>query len=61
MSYYKQIAIRYMLADADMRKQSRDHWMECHKRNVLSKREDLIIFSAQILAAYDLVDAEYPV
>ena len=57
MNYYEQAQMRYASATAEQRKASRDHWLKCHKENLESGREDLIIFSAQMLAVYDIVDA----
>lgn len=56
VDYYKQYAVRYMIADETTRKASKDHWTKCHARNIASGREDLIIFSAKILAAIALAD-----
>ncbi len=48
----------YKRASNELRRQSREHWTKIHKENMESGRSDLIMFSAQILAAYDLADAE---
>ena len=54
--YYRTAQERYMRADPETRKASREHWTRVHAENMKSGREDLIIFSAQILAAYDTAD-----
>ena len=56
MNYYKDYFLRYISASAAVREASRQHWLKCHAENVLSGREDLIIFSAQILASISLAD-----
>ena len=57
MDYYKTHAIRYLLADENTKKASWEHWRKCHAENIKSGREDLIIFSARIIANMALVDA----
>ena len=57
-NFYTERKEAYKKGTPDLRKQSRDHWTKIHKENMESGRNDLIIFSAQILAAYDLADAE---
>jgi hypothetical protein len=44
--------------DDNTRKASREHWIKCHKKNVDSGREDMIIFSGSILAMIALADHE---
>jgi hypothetical protein len=56
MNYYKNYFLRYISANEATREASRQHWLKCHAENVLSGREDLIIFSAQILASISLAD-----
>lgn len=56
MNYYKNYFLRYISANEATRKASRQHWLKCHAENVLSGREDLIIFSAKILASISLAD-----
>ena len=55
--YYKTYGMRYAAANDDMRRAAREHWTRCHAENLRSGRNDLIIFSGQILAQMDLVDA----
>lgn len=57
MDYYKTFFARYINSDAETRAASRDHWIKCHIKNIESGREDLIIFSAKILAAITMADA----
>lgn len=57
MDYYKTYMVRYAAADDSMKAASRAHWTRCHIENLKSGRHDLIIFSAQMLAAMDTVDA----
>ena len=58
IDFYKERAIAYKKASDELRKQSRDHWIAVHRENLASGRDDLIMFSANVLAAYDLADAE---
>ena len=51
MNYYKTYFFRYLHADEATRKASIEHWTRCHAKNVLSGREDLIIFSAKMLGS----------
>lgn len=55
--FYSSHTIRYIEADAQSRKESKDHWLKCHAENVASGREDMIIFSSKILAAISLAEA----
>lgn len=57
MDYYKTFFIRYLASDERTRTESREHWQKCHIENVRAGREDLIIFSAKILAAIQVADA----
>ena len=50
MNYYEDYKKRYAAADEKTKKASREHWKRVHAENLASGREDLIIFSAQILA-----------
>ncbi len=56
MNYYKNYFLQYIAAPEAIREESRRHWLKCHAENVLSGREDLIIFSAKILASIALAD-----
>lgn len=58
MTYYETTRERYKNASPEMRAATRDHWTKCHRQNIESGRPDMIIFSAQILAGYDLIDAD---
>ena len=55
--FYYKYAIKYSSADTETRKAAREHWTRKHAENILSNRFDLIVFSAQILAAMDLAEA----
>ena len=57
MNYYEQYKERYAAADEETRKASKDHWQRVHAKNLASGRQDLIIFSAQILAMICTIDA----
>ena len=56
MNYYERY-YRYFLESSDeMRQKSKAHWLEKHEENLKSGREDLIIFSASILAQICLAE-----
>lgn len=55
--FYSSHTVRYIEADTQSRKESKDHWLRCHAENVASGREDMIIFSSKILAAISLAEA----
>lgn len=55
--YYHTYFLRYLAASPELREASRQHWTRVHAENVLSGREDLIIFSAKMLGAIALADA----
>ena len=57
LHYYEMHFVRYLQADKETRKASRDHWLKCHRENIKADRDDLIIFSAKMLASIDLADA----
>lgn len=57
MDYYKVYIERYKTAPQEMQQQSREYWTKVHAENMQSGRHDLIIFSAQILAAITAADA----
>lgn len=57
-NFYKKYADRYRAADEQTRKASREHWTRTHAANMETGRNDIIIFSAQILAAIATIDAE---
>lgn len=54
--FYDTCFINYIEADEQTRAASRQHYLNRHKENLASGREDLIIFTARILAAYSLAD-----
>lgn len=54
--YYEYWLPKYMMADKATREASKKHWIKCHKENLKAKREDLIIFSAKMLATITLAD-----
>ena len=58
MNYYERYYEMFKNSNAEMRKASKEHWLKCHSENVASKREDLIIFSARILATIAMVESE---
>lgn len=55
-NYYKTYYDRYLAADARTRAESKAHWIACHKKNIASGRDDLIVFSGQILAEIALAE-----
>lgn len=57
LSFYENQIIRYLESDSETRQKSKEHWLKCHAENVLSGRDDLIMFTSKILAAY--MFAEY--
>lgn len=54
--YYKTYFFRYLKADPETRVASIEHWTKCHIENILAERDDLIIFSAKMLAAAVLAE-----
>ena len=56
--YYESMGERYRSATPEVRAASKDHWLKCHKENLASGRQDMIIFTAQILAQISLVENE---
>lgn len=55
--YHQTAQRRYMNADPETRKASREHWTKVHAENMKSGSPEAIAFSASILAAYDVADA----
>ena len=55
--FYYKYAVKYAAADQNTRQEAREHWTRIHAENILTGRHDLIIYSAQILAAMDLAEA----
>ena len=58
MDFYSNYKARYIAANPAERKAAREHWTRCHQENMMTGREDLIMFSAQMLAQIAVVDAE---
>lgn len=56
-NYYIEQGKRYKAASEELKKASRAYWTRIHAKNVKTGRADLIMFSGQVLAQYDLVDA----
>lgn len=56
MEYYKKYLERYMNADSNLRRQAKEHWTIVHAQNLESGRDDLIVFSAKMLASITLAD-----
>lgn len=56
LSFYENQIIRYLESDSEIRQKSKEHWLKCHAENVLSSRDDLIMFTSKILAAYTFAD-----
>lgn len=59
-SYYESVGERYRAASPELRAASKAHWIKCHRQNLESGRQDMIIFTAQILAQIAIVDSENP-
>lgn len=59
-SYYETVGERYRAASPELRAASKAHWIKCHRQNLESGRQDMIIFTAQILAQFAIVDSENP-
>jgi hypothetical protein len=55
--FYLQYAARYAAQPPEAKKAAREHWTRAHAENLLSGRFDMIVFSAQILAAMDTIEA----
>lgn len=56
--YYKKWAEMYRQASKANRAASKAHWIKTHRENIQSGREDLIMFSASILAEIALIESE---
>lgn len=56
MEWYKDHFLAYIKAAPEVREESRKHWIRCHKENISSGREDLIIFSAKMLGSICLAE-----
>lgn len=57
-SYYQSIGEHYRAASPELRAASKAHWIKCHRQNLESGRQDMIIFTAQILAQIAIVENE---
>lgn len=57
MGFYEAYKWNYLAADAKTRAEAKAHWIKCHEQNIASGREDMMIYSAQILAAIALAEA----
>ena len=56
--YYESLGERYRAASPEVRAASKAHWLKCHRENLASGRQDMIIFTAQILAQISMVENE---
>lgn len=56
--YYESIGERYRESSPELRAASKAHWLKCHRQNLESGRQDMIIFTAQILAQIAIVENE---
>lgn len=56
MNYYTKYLSMYLVADNATRAASKEHWLKCHTANLESNRDDMICFSAQILAVQAIAD-----
>lgn len=56
-NFYIEQGERYKAASEELKKASRAYWTRIHAENVKAGRNDLIIFSGQILSQYDIIDA----
>ena len=57
MDFYKRYYQMYLNANAETRAACKKHWMKIHAENkVKPNRNDLIIFSEQILDAIELAE-----
>ena len=54
--FYSNYLAMYLLADDEQRDESKKHWIRCHKENIKSNRDDMICFSAKILALQAIAD-----
>lgn len=56
--FYSRYTEMYKQGSPEARARAKAHWIANHKENVKHSREDLIIFSAQMLAAIAMAEAE---
>lgn len=56
--YYKQWAEMYRKCNEEQRKASKAHLINVHRENMKSERNDLIMFSASILAMITMIENE---
>lgn len=55
--FYNTRIMLYIEADSESREISKKHWQKCHAANLALGREDMIIFTAKILAAIEIAEA----
>lgn len=57
MDFYRRYQEMYLVADEKTRQAAKAHWLRVHAENLRKEnRNDLVIFSAQVLAAILLVE-----
>ena len=58
-NYYEFYATRYLNSDAETRKASKAHWVKTYSESIASNLdEEMINFSARILATIALLESE---
>lgn len=55
-NFYDSFMIRYAESDPITRAESKNHWINCHIDAVTNGKQDVIIWTAQILAKIAIVD-----
>lgn len=60
MEFYKTYYNRFCSADAEMKEATVAHWRRVHADAIRDKNEDMIVFSARILAVYDMASNGIP-
>lgn len=55
-NFYETYFIRYLESDIETREKTKQYWIEKHQENIKADRNDLIIFSAQIIAMIVLAE-----
>ena len=55
--FYSNYTVRFIESDSTTREESKAHWQNMHAKNLASGREDMIIFTAKILAAIEIAEA----
>ena len=57
MDFYRRYQELYLAADETLRQAAKKHWLKVHAENLEKEnRNDLVIFSAQMLAAIMLAE-----